>query len=440
MTTQIELEIASRGFRSKGILMADSTRSINRILLALCCCTTAGALNFLAMTPFYPEMSADLGVSVSVVGQIVTFMVLLSALLGLVLGPVVDRYGFRRPLVLGLCCVAINLIGAGLAPTFLVILGLSLVGGLGDALVFGIPFAVAGTLFAEGERKRAFSWLTGAMSFGAIIGIPLLTFIGSVTSWRLALIVCGAAVTAAAVFTASVLPRDRRLVERRWSVRMIREAYEPLLHHSPTIRLLSATAIRAVCWLGFLTYMGAFLHEEQGLSTREIGFVYTVGATGFAIGCSLSGRLIGVRWTRVAIGVGCVVTALATVATVYATSAWFAVGAIAVLAMASSVVAIGLTYLVSTESPAEQGTTMLLNGAVVNLGTAAGAALGGGLIALDGYRALGLGLSIFALVGAGLALWPQQAVPDALAAQASVDGILDAPVIPAAEPKSGASI
>jgi DHA1 family inner membrane transport protein len=420
--------------------MADSPRSTNRILLALCCCTIAGALNFLAMTPFYPEMSSDLGVSVSVVGQIVTFMVLLSAFLGLVLGPVVDRYGFRRPLVLGLCCVATNQIGAGLAPSFAVMLGLSLIGGLGDALVFGIPFAVAGTLFAVHERKRAFSWLTGAMSFGAIIGIPLLTFIGSVTSWRLALIVCGAAVIAAAVFTASVLPQDRRLVESQWSFRMIREAYEPIFHHSLTIRLLSATAIRAICWLGFLTYLGAFLHEQQGLSTREIGLVYTVGAAGFAFGCSLSGRLIGVRWTRVAIGVGCVVTALATVATVYATTAWFAIGSIAVLAMASSVVGIGLTYLVSTESPAEQGTTMLLNGSVVNLGTAAGAALGGGLIALDGYRALGLGLSIFARIGAGLALWPQRRAPDALAVQPSEDGIRDSAIIPIAEAKTGASI
>src|SRR5215204_1937883 len=166
--------------------MANSSKSTNRVLLALCFCTTAGAFNFLAMTPFYPEISSDLDVSVSLVGQIVTFMVLLSGVLGLVLGPIVDRYGFRRPLLIGLCCVAANLIGAGLAPAFPFLLGLSLVGGFGDALVFGVPFAVAGTIFSASERKRAFSWLTGAMSLGAMVGIPLLTLIGSSTSWRLA--------------------------------------------------------------------------------------------------------------------------------------------------------------------------------------------------------------------------------------------------------------
>ena len=416
-----------------------SSTAANRILFALCCCTVAGVLNFLAMTPFYPEMSSDFGVSVSIVGQIVTFMVLLSACLGLVLGPVVDRYGFRRPLVIGLSCVVINLIGAGLAPTFAVMLGLSLIGGLGDALVFGIPFAVAGTLFADRDRKRAFSWLTGAMSLGGIVGIPLLTVIGSVTSWRVALIACGVAVIGVAIYTSNVLPKDRPEAERKWNIRMIGDAYKPLLHHSPTLRLLGAIAIRSVCWLGFLTYMGAFLHDDQGMSTREVGLVYTVGATGFAVGCSLSGRFIGPSKTRAAVGIGCVVTALATAATVSAPNAWLAVAGITLLAMASSVVAIGVTYLISTGTPAEQGTTMLLNGSVINFGTAAGAALGGGLIALDGYRALGLGLSVFALIGAGLVLWPQRA-PSALDPQTAGEGILEPQVLPIVEPKTGAPI
>ena len=46
---------------------------------------------------------------------------------------------------------------------------------------------------------------------------------------------------------------------------------------------------------------------------------------------------------------------------------------------------------------------MALNGSVMNLGAAIGAAVGGGLLALGGYVALGLGLSVFAFAAAGLA-------------------------------------
>jgi predicted MFS family arabinose efflux permease len=420
--------------------MVHASKSTNRILLALCFCTTAGAFNFLAMTPFYPEMSSDLDVSVSLVGQIVTFMVLLSGVLGLVLGPIVDRYGFRRPLLIGLCCVAVNLIGAGLAPAFPFLLGLSLVGGFGDALVFGVPFAVAGTIFSDGERKRAFSWLTGAMSLGAIVGIPLFTLIGSVTSWRLALIACGVVIFTAVLFVDRTLPKDRPVVESTWSLRLFRAAYEPLLHDAPTVRLLSATAIRSICWLGFLTYLGAFLAEAHGLSTRQIGLVYTVGATGFAIGCSISGRLIGPSRTRLAVGIGCLLSAVATAAAVNAPQVWLAIGFIAMLAMASAVVAIGVSYLISTVTPGEQGTTMLLNGSVINLGTAAGAALGGGLIALGGYRALGVGLSIFAVIGAVLVLWPQEVTVKAGEPLPSRLSPLDLPAPSGAEAETGASI
>jgi predicted MFS family arabinose efflux permease len=44
---------------------------------------------------------------------------------------------------------------------------------------------------------------------------------------------------------------------------------------------------------------------------------------------------------------------------------------------------------------------MVLNGSVINLGAAVGAAVGGGLLALGGYTALGLGLPVFAFAAAG---------------------------------------
>lgn len=98
--------------------MLHASKPNDRILVVLCLCLIMAVLNFLALTPFYPEVSSDLGVSISLLGQAVTFMILLSAMLGLAIGPIVDRCGYRRPLTIGICCVAINVAGAGLAPHF----------------------------------------------------------------------------------------------------------------------------------------------------------------------------------------------------------------------------------------------------------------------------------------------------------------------------------
>jgi predicted MFS family arabinose efflux permease len=82
------------------------------------------------------------------------------------------------------------------------------------------------------------------------------------------------------------------------------------------------------------------------------------------------------------------------------------VALLVVASVASAIAGVGIATLLAAESPAGTGTTMVLNGSVLNLGAAGGTALGGALIALGGYDALGLGLPIFALVAAALAWWP----------------------------------
>jgi predicted MFS family arabinose efflux permease len=73
---------------------------------------------------------------------------------------------------------------------------------------------------------------------------------------------------------------------------------------------------------------------------------------------------------------------------------------------AAAAAGVGVTSLLASESPAGAGTTMVLNGSILNLGAAGSAALGGSLIAFGGYPALGIGLPIFAFAAAVLAAWP----------------------------------
>ncbi|MDP8908989.1 MAG: hypothetical protein M3N47_07700, partial [Chloroflexota bacterium] len=67
---------------------------------------------------------------------------------------------------------------------------------------------------------------------------------------------------------------------------------------------------------------------------------------------------------------------------------------------------VGIASLLALETPGGAATTMVLNGSVLNLGAAGGIALGGLLIAVGGYSALGIGLPAFALVGGLLVLVP----------------------------------
>src|SRR6185437_17113671 len=74
-------------------------------------------------------------------------------------------------------------------------------------------------------------------------------------------------------------------------IRDVVAAYLPVIHHRPTLRLYAASALRAVTWIGFVTYLGAYLAEGLDLGTRQVGLVYMMLGIGYAVGSVLGARV-----------------------------------------------------------------------------------------------------------------------------------------------------
>jgi predicted MFS family arabinose efflux permease len=386
--------------------MRAEIRGDPRVLLALCVASFLAALNYFATSPFYPEMARDLDTTVPHLGQVVTLMVLMSATAGLAIGPLADRYGYRWPLVLGLLAVGINLLGTSAAPNFSVLLGFGIVGGLADAIVFGLPLAIAGTYFAGDAQRRAIGWTVAAISSAPIVGVPILTAISGVTGWRGAVAVAGFIAVAAAWFVASSLPPDSQQSAARVRAPRMLTAYLPLIRHPSTMRLFGVAALRAVWWVGLLTYLGAFLADALGLSGPQIGIVYALAGGGYATGSLIASGRLGAVSPRLSIAVASVAAGLLVIPMVLSGNAWLVLSLLLALSAVAAVCSVGISALLVAESPAGAATTMVLNSSLINVGAAGGAALGGALIAFGGYGALAFGLPLFAFAAAGLASWP----------------------------------
>ena len=380
-----------------------------RVLPALCLGMFVALLTFVAPAPFFPVMARDLDVGVPLLGQVVAAMLLVSAAIGLVAGPLADAYGHRRLILLGLVSAAICLFAFGLAPTFPVLLVGALAGGLANAAVSGPSLAVAGTYFAGAEARRALGWTTACMAGSAIVGVPALTAIATLTGWRLTFIAAGGAVIGAVLLGAAWLPRDARVPEGRLRSETLLAAYRPLLRHRPTLRLYGVAVLRAICWFGLLTYFGAFLAEELALSTGLVGLAYMLGGSGYFLGSVLSGGPLGVVPPRTLLVAGNV--AMALLMGLAFSAILDPIGTVVMLPLAGFAGAFGwvaVAALLTAGSPAGAGTTMTLHGSLFNLGAAAGGAIGGLLLALAGYGALAIGLPIFGLGSALLAWWPER--------------------------------
>src|SRR5215218_4684444 len=378
----------------------------SRVQILLCLSAFLASLNFFAPTPFYPQMAHDLQTTVPLLGQVVTLMALISAGLGLLAGPLADRYGYRWPLVIGLLAIAVGLLGTGLAPTYPVLLGLGVVMGFGDALAYSLPFAIAATYFSGLAQRRAIAWTIGALSTAPIIGVPLLTVVGGLTSWRVALAAAGVAAVGVAWFVAAVLPADRLHPASRLRVRELLAAYSPLLHHPPSLRFLAVSGLRGMWWVGLLTYMGAFLVTVVGFSPQHVGLVYALAGGAYTTASIAAGNLLGGVSPRLVVALSSVSAGVLVMPMFLLPIPWIVIPLLLVASAAVAICSVSVVSLLADESPAGAGTTMVLNGSVLNLGTAGGAVLGGTLIAVGGYPALGIGLPLFALVAASLAWWP----------------------------------
>src|SRR4051794_37868096 len=88
----------------------------DRVLPALCLGSFVASLTYLAPSPLFADMAQDLGVGVPLLGQVVTGMLILSAPLALVTGPLADRHGHRPLILIGLLAATICLLTFGLAP------------------------------------------------------------------------------------------------------------------------------------------------------------------------------------------------------------------------------------------------------------------------------------------------------------------------------------
>jgi predicted MFS family arabinose efflux permease len=114
---------------------------------------------------------------------------MLAALLGLVVGPLADHYGAGRLLMVGVVAATVSTLAIGLAPTYAFLVLVTIIGAIGRAAVQPTAQATVAQHFPdEATRRYAMSCVQMGMSGAAIVGIPLLTFLAALSSWRLAFV------------------------------------------------------------------------------------------------------------------------------------------------------------------------------------------------------------------------------------------------------------
>jgi len=376
------------------------------LVSALMLATFVNFLGLLALGPFLPQIADSLGTTVALVGQIPALVTLLAALLGLVIGPLADHYGYDRTLIAGVLAATLGTLATGLVPTFAILLVVAIFGAVGRAAVQPAAQALVATRFPDERSQRyAQSRVQMGNSGAAIIGVPLLTSIAAFGGWRLAFLALAVVGLISLLILWRTVGIQARPSPARLRFRGVLASYLPLLGEPRTTMVMVASLLGSTgIWMVW-GYLAAFLVEVHGFTIQDVGWVYLLGGGGVMIGTMLTGTSLG-AYPRTLMIVGRIAGAALLACALIPPLSGLTVVALVSLAMVfQGTWGVPSLMLLNAWSPAGRATTMTLNNSAITLGTALGGTIGGILLATGGYSAIGLCAPIFQLLSAAIIWW-----------------------------------
>jgi predicted MFS family arabinose efflux permease len=358
-----------------------------RSLIPLVLATLAAQASIMVLAPIMVEIGRNLDASVSAVGQARTVMAAVAAIASLRIGPLIDRIGVRPVITWGaVCAVAGHGItsAAGGLPVFYA--GHMLIG-LGVAALLSGGFAGAGAWFDEADAPWALGYVVGSQSIAWIVGNPLIGILTDAASWRLAYAVPGMAALAA--LAAAQLARVGRGEEKRESTPsgMTTVARDPAARAWTIAEFVAYSA-----WTAELTYIGAFYVQTYDVQESLVGFLLAIGSVAFLISTLGTDRLVrrlGGRRRRLvitsALAMGSLVALIMNVTPTVA----FTVAMFFLMALCAGVRSTGSSALALGLLPRQPGAMMAARTTSAQLGYTIGAMIGGLVLAVAGFGALG---------------------------------------------------
>ncbi|MCZ2823217.1 MULTISPECIES: multidrug effflux MFS transporter [unclassified Modestobacter] len=266
-----------------------------RLALTLGAFVALGPLTIDMYLPALPTIATELETTSAAVQLTLTGTLIGLALGQLVLGPLSDRFGRRRPLLAGTAVHVIASLLVLLAPNIAVLGALRVLQGMGTAAGAVIAIAVVRDLFvgraAATMLSRLFLVLGAAPVLAPTIGGEVLRF----TSWRgvfLILALYGVALLAIGFFLIrETLPPERRSTE---GVGGTLRGYRSLFGDRTYVGLV---LVAGLTMAGLFAYVSgsSFVYQRQfGLDEQQFGLLFGAGAFWLIAATQLNPLLL--RW------------------------------------------------------------------------------------------------------------------------------------------------
>jgi predicted MFS family arabinose efflux permease len=395
---------------------------------ALLAALSGGALLATATTvgisPFLLDMARDLDADLAAAGNLVAIQSVAWGVASLFAGAGSDRLGRRPILVAGCLLLVVSGFGVAVAQTYAAVAIWRVIGGVGGGAFMGTVFATVSDHVPGAQRGRALGWVVTGQSLALVVGVPVMTLAGAAAGWRGAVVGQSIAMLVGTVCVWLVVPRSvARAEQPSLSFGAMRRLVGPRV-----LALLLAGTSERVCYSAVVVFLPTYLLTRYPIDPPALALGLSVVALGNMFGNLLGGQLTDrVRAPQAVAASSLALSGLLAVPVLW-WSPSFAVSVALGFAytLANATCRPALLTLLSHVSAEARGAVLGLNVTFASVGWVAATVLGGYVVAVAGFGALGVLTCCFGFFGATLALahwlWPREAPARALVATPLGDG------------------
>lgn len=357
--------------------------------------TLMAVLGVSSITPAFPKIVQELGISPQAVGSLITALTLPGVLLTPVLGVLADRIGRKKVLVPALMVFAVAGGACALARDFNVLLALRFLQGVGAAGLGSINVTIIGDLYSGRERTAAMGCNSSVLSIGTA-SYPAIGGALATVGWYYPFVLPLAAIPVGLAVLFSLHNPEPKEPQR------FKEYLTDARKIVATRQVAGLFAVSVITFIilygSYLTFFPLLIEDSFSVSPFIIGLVMSVSSIATGLTSSQLGRIARLSSERGLIGVACVLYAVALVSIPSVPSLWLFLIPTIILGVAMGISLPSLMALLADLAPMQQrGAVMSLNGMVLRLGQTLGPLIMGAVIVIWGTS------GVF-YVGAGFAM------------------------------------
>jgi len=247
--------------------------------------------------PGFEKIAQDFNVTVKDVTYTLTSYFIGISIGQLIYGPLVDKYGRKKPLIVGLSLFILSALGCFMSTKIWMLIFFRFTQALGGCVGMVASNAIISDVYKKEDMAKAFSSIMLVMGVAPIIAPTLGGFIIEYQTWQMIFVYLTIAATLVALMIAKFLP-ETHTGSRDISLRVsdIAKTYWDVLRNRPFFFYSIISSLAMAILFSYISLSSEVFLHHYNLGEKVFGIIFGINAFGFITGNTINGQLL--KWFK----------------------------------------------------------------------------------------------------------------------------------------------